>query len=130
MRFKAVIKIDLPGFMIYDRRGKIARFFGRDKKPSGEMRVLADTFTLIDQFISGFKRMEITNAIALKVDHKLIYNDTQDREDDVQKLISALDQHQYILDEKFEHLQLAMECKKDGIHYVFDAQVKGREKVG
>jgi hypothetical protein len=130
MRFKAVIKIDLPGFMIYDSLGKIARFFGRGKRSTGEMRLLADTFTLIDQFISGFKSMGITNAIALKIDHKMIYNDTKDREDDVEQLVAALDQHQYILDETFEHLQLAMECRRDGIHYVFDTQVKGKEKVG
>ena len=130
MRFKAIIKIDLPGFMIYDSRGKIAEFFGIGNRSTGEMRLLVDTFTLIDQFISAFKSMGITNAIALKIDHKLIYNDTKDREDDVAQLVAALDQHQYILKETFEYLQLAMECRRDGIHYVFDTQVKGKVKVG
>ncbi|MFC1859101.1 hypothetical protein ACFL9U_13920 [Thermodesulfobacteriota bacterium] len=130
MRFKAIIKIDLPGYVIYEKTGKLARFFGIFKKPTGEMRVLADTFTLLDQLINGFKSVGITNAIALKVDHKMLFNDTRDRKDDVDQMIAALDRNRYVINENFELLQIAMECRKNEIHYIFDTQVSGRTSSG
>ena len=125
MRLKAVIKIDLPSYLVYKKRGALAMFFGSRVRPLGETRVLADTFTLIDQFIHGFRGIGITNAIALKIDHRVIYKDTREREDDIGRMISAIDRYRDIIDEEFELLQIAMECRRTGIRYVFDTQVRG-----
>lgn len=130
MRLKAVIRVDLPSYIVYEEPGALGRFFGVSKKSTGETRVLADSFTLVDQLINGFKSIGITNAIALKVDNKMIYKDAHEREDDVEKMISALDRNQYIISERFELLQMAMECKREGIQYIFDTQVRAHVKLG
>lgn len=130
MRLKAVIRVDLPSYMVYEEPGALERFFGVSKKSTGETRVLADSFTLVDQLINGFKSIGITNAIALKVDNKMVYKDAHEREDDVEKMISALDRNRYIISERFELLQMAMECKREGIQYIFDTQVRAHVKLG
>jgi hypothetical protein len=129
MRLEAVMRIDLPSSMICERAGALARFFGASKKATGETRVLADTFTLVDQFIEGFRSMGITNAIALKIDDKMIYRDTREREDDVDRMIAALDRNRELIDDKFHLLQLAMECRREGIRYIFDTQVRAHVKL-
>ena len=56
----------------------------------------------------------------------MIYNDTRDKKNDINDMISALDRCRDIIEEKFTLLQIAMEYRKSGIHYIFDTQVRGR----
>ncbi len=130
MRLKGALKIDLPSEETYKVPGRIGGFFGKKTKPSGEERVVASVLSTIDQFIDGFEKSKINNAIILKIDDTLIYNDTEMVEDDVHRMIIALDDHRLILDDHFKMIHLVMEHKCNGIHYIFDVKIRGNVKKG
>ena len=116
MRLKGVLKLDLPSEETYKEPGKIGQFFKKKAKATGDERVVASVLTSIDHFIYGFDKSGINNAIVLKVDDTVIYNDTEMVEDDVYRMIAALDDQKYILDDSFKMIHLVMEHKENGIH--------------
>ncbi len=130
---KGKISIDLPSAET-DRKmtlvERVRSFCGASiDLASGSEDLTISALTLVTGLVQGFRAAGINNAIVFLVDKKVVFNDVNDQEDDLPLILEAA-QRTGILNHPFREMHLVLTKTENGIHTIFDAQIRNGVLLG
>jgi hypothetical protein len=133
MKFESTIALVAKGEVIRREVGFWDRFkkvFG--KNPSLEtdrVQTLMTTAHLLAGVEKTLVSAGITNAIALVIDGKVLFEDKAGRADDVGDLFLAFYENEALYGGEFEEVILTVEHREGGLHFVLELCARGEHKT-
>jgi hypothetical protein len=96
---------------------------------SGKEELTVSTLALIDGIVEGFRHAGVTNVISFLVDKKLIYNDVNNVENDLELILQAAERTG-LMGRPFQEMHLALDHHENGIHSIIDLKIRNEVLLG
>jgi hypothetical protein len=124
----ARLTVDLPSVETLRRMGPIewlqALFGKRIDLHSGEEDLTIGALALVQALYNAFRKIGVTNAVALLVDKKVLYADAHEVENDLDLILRAAERSR-LLRQRFKEMHLALEHRERGLHTIIDIKIQG-----
>ena len=133
MKFQSTISLVAQGEVIRREVGFWDRFkkiFGQNPSLETErVQTLMTTAHLLAGVEKTLQTAGITNAIALVIDGKVLFEDTAGEADDVGDLFLAFYENEALYGGDFEEVILTVEHREGGLHFVLELSARGEHKT-
>ncbi len=93
------------------------------------VRTTLEATTLVEGSRQALTRLGATNAIALVIDHQVLFEDKQGRPDDLADLMLAFHDNAPVFGSTFELLRLVVEHEEAGLHAVIEVLARSEHPV-